>query len=251
MTYRLSAALLTLGALAAAQSALAQSPPTVHRGSICYMPGLAPLGEVAPAIDAMTTSEIQTAMAFGRSSAKLSAYQLRARRSTALFGGRARAVLLTPFLRVAAATQYAAATSQPFIETGIHSCVMEELVWIVGFPAELYRYSSGDPDSPLYLASVTGIVIRPAASRTAKDLIQPVWTLHLNPWDPTIFQGVLRLNRRVMVAAFPMTALQAGNTILFTYSSTAPTSEGRGPDLVVPKEVRRVSIRPTDVRKWR
>jgi hypothetical protein len=250
MTHRLGAALVAFVAFAGA-SALAQTPPTAPLPeSIRDIAGLVPPPLVA-SIDALSSSEIQEAMAFGRHSAKLKAYQLSARRN-ALVGGRARAALLTPFLRVATATQVAAATSQPLIETGIPPWLIQKLVWIVGFPAENYIHSS-DMDSPLFLASVTGIAVRPVGSKTPNEVIQPAWQLHLDTaWEVNMFESLLgrQFNGRATIAAFPMTALQAGSTILFTYSSIAPASD-RSPALALRSEVRSVKIAVGDVRKWK
>jgi Carboxypeptidase regulatory-like domain len=204
-----------------------------------------------PSVGALSSAEIQEAMAVGRRSGKLKAYQFSAG-TGALFGGKGKAALFTPFLRVATATQVAAAAKRPLTENEIPAWAIQKVAWIVGSPAGQYVYSS-DMDSPQFLTSVIGITIRPAGSTTAVNDVQPAWKMHLNTTcDVNIFETLLgpQFGMPATIAAFPMDVLTAGNTILFTYGSRG-LPRGGGREIVLKPQIRAVKIGEADVRKWK
>jgi Carboxypeptidase regulatory-like domain len=206
----------------------------------------APGPPLASSVDVMTASEISEAIAFGRQSGQLKPYGLvevrgLVRRSA---GG-----LFTPFRRVASMAQVAAEAKQTFAEEKIPVPLIQRLAWIVGGPVEHYRNDGGEGSR--YLAHVTTIVIRPK-STAASTVIAPIWSMMLETdCDLRPFESVFgrQFTFPTMLAAFPVDAIRAGNTILFTYSSTASSREHR--TMAVKPDVRRVVIDEAGVQGWR
>lgn len=208
--------------------------------------------QAVPGVDTLSSSEIQEAKAFAQRSERLKTYRFNAR-PRALVGGRAPAALFTPFLRVAIATQAAAAANRPFTESEIPEGFIQRLAWVVGLAAEYYDDFGVDSDGPPYYASVTGMVIRPAGSQTPDADIQPKWQMSLvTAYDLHQFAGLIayEFNRPATIAAFPMNAIKAGNTIVFTYDSTAVARDSFE-WIGVNREVRRMKIGAAQERKWR
>lgn len=203
---------------------------------------------VAPFVDAMTPSEIEEAMAFGRRSRKLTAHQLT---ETGWLIRRRLGVLFTPFWRLATMAQIAAASKEPFSEQEIPTPFIQKLAWVVAPPVSFYLDDGGE--GPEHLIAVAGIVIRPKRTKPPASDIAPIWTMHLaTECDLDMLQSVLgrQFPREAMLAAFPMDAIAAGNTIVFTYSPYGVPGRNL-PDIKVESQVRRVVIRESDLRQWR
>lgn len=202
-----------------------------------------------PSSEPMTSSEIQEAIEFGRKSTRLKAHQLTDS------GGlirRRRAVVFTPFLRVATMAQVAAVSNQQFREQEIPKAFLEKLVWIVADPAEHYLNDDTEIVTPQYLALVNDIVIRPQGKKASGD-ISPAWKMYLTTiCDVDMLESVLgrQFSRPATVAAFPLDSIQAGSTIVFTYSTLALPLDSFG-GIKVKQQVRRVVISEDDVRRWK
>jgi hypothetical protein len=203
---------------------------------------------VTPLTGAMTPSEIEEAMAFGRGSSKLTAPRLT---ETGWLIPRRLGVLFTPFWRVATMAQIAAASNEPLSEREIPLAFIQKLAWIIAPPASYFLDDEGE--SPEHLITVARIVIRPKRTTPPANDIEPTWRMYVaTECDRDMLQSVLgpQVTHQATVAAFPMDAIAAGNAIVFTYSPSAfPRGSLRGTK--VEPQIRRVVIRESDLRQWR
>jgi hypothetical protein len=203
---------------------------------------------LAPSVDVMSAPEISEAIAFGRQQGDpLKPYGLVEARGLMR---RSAGGLFTPFRRVASMAQVAAETQQTVSEGKIPAPLIQRLAWIVGGPAEHYRNDGGEGSQ--YLAHVATIEIHLKPAAGGRTAIAPVWSMPLwTDCDVRPFESVFgrQFTPLSTVAAFPVETLRAGNTIVFTYSSTASSREHR--TMTVKADVRRVVIDEADVQKWR
>ena len=217
------------------------------RPSLPSDPALVLTPRSVPSQPVMTDVEVREAMAYGRTSTKLTGYRLTA--SQGLLRWRV-GHLFTPFLRVATMTQVADATNKRFTETEIQRLLLERVAWVVATPAN-HSEIQGD-DTLRYIVAARDVVIEPK-NGGPKNHIQPFWKTYLNSeCDADVFESILgrQFPRPGLVAAFPMEAMRPGSRIAVSYFDTADRLDQPGA-IKIKAETRRVNIREADLRTWK
>ena len=202
-----------------------------------------------PGSPSMTIGEIQEAMAFGRTAAKLKAPALS---ESGVLIGRRTGLIFTPFWRVATMTQVAAARKEQFNAGEVPEALTQNLVWIVGNPTVHYVNDHGDMDSPQYLSAVSQVTVLDKRGTVAREM-NPRWTMRVRTaCDVTTLETLMgrQFTHPSLIAAFPTDAINPGNVIVFRYSSFAGLREGHG-GIKIKEELRRVSIKKGDLRNWK
>lgn len=200
-----------------------------------------------PSQSVMTDVEIGEAMAYGRTSIKLSAYRLAGSRGLERWHV---GHLFTPFLRVATMTQVADATNKRFTESEIPRMLLEHMAWVVATPGEYSEYT--DDGRVRYAVAPRDVEIQLQAGGT-QNAIRSQWMIYLNTHcDADVFESVLgrQFPRPGIVAAFPMDAIRPGNRIVVSYFGTADRLDRPGA-IKIKAETRRVNIREEDLRAWK
>lgn len=193
-----------------------------------------------PGAGALSLSDVERAIAFGRKSGSLKPPRLGAR-----------ALLLPPFWRVGSMAQVADGAGKPFTAGESPAAFVENVAWIVVGPRSYYVNDGGE--GPEYLIGVSDIVIRPRDAKTEGNDVRPAWKMYLtNDCEVNILANVLgrHFKRPGVVAAFQMQALIPGATVVFTYAKfAAPRDEHWG--VAVPPRIDRVVIRQKDLDAWK
>ena len=196
----------------------------------------------------VSDDEMRDAVAYGRRNTNLGGYLLIGSRGLERWR---LGYLFTPRLRIATMTQVADAMQKPFDPRELPSRFLERTAWIVATP-QRHDVLWGD-DTLRYIVAPSEVVIQRQVADGWADGVKPLWKAHLNTQcDASVFEAALgqKFPRPAIVAAFPVDAIQAGNRIAVTYSTTATHVDGTEA-IKVKAATRRMTMSEEDLRKWR
>jgi hypothetical protein len=165
-----------------------------------------------------------------------------------------RAIVLTPFVRVALAAHAAAEIHAGFTQQDVTADMIDPLLWVAAFAYDSFPYSSRPTADRLFDIREIVVADRSGPDRNF-DLIQmrpdrviaPAWS---EPRLDRIGEALkIKVTARGALAAFPRQALSAGRdlVVMFRQHAYVPSEAATVPNYTG----MRIAIRQSDVASWR